>query len=93
MVDQPSLDIDVQSVPALSTKTIGNDAVDSYTDTQCYWEVVCEMAVQCAYLTHRPLASFANCKLNEHIANSNFATPNTAYSTLYSSYPSNVQHE
>lgn len=77
-------------VPALTIKAIGNHAVNSYTDTQCYWVVVCEMAVQCAYPTHRPLATAANCKLSEHVMYSNYTKPNTSLCTIYGQYVSKI---
>lgn len=57
---QPSCHVGLQPVIALTTKVIGNDAIDSYTDAQAYFEVECECTVETAFPTYRPHATAAN---------------------------------
>lgn len=56
----PSLHIGIQPVPALTSKSITNNAIESYTDSQGYFEVVCTLDVECSYPTYRPHAVSAN---------------------------------
>lgn len=85
---QPSLHIGIQPVPALSSSAITqvNNAADKYTDTQCYWEVVCEMVVECRTPTYRPLASIANCKVSERMMQATDSLPNEKYSMFEGLY-------
>nr|ARV85906.1 structural protein [Planococcus citri densovirus] len=58
---QPSLHIGIQPVPALTTTSIPSTSIDNqFTDTQCYWEVICTAKVKVMYPTRRPLATVAN---------------------------------
>lgn len=60
-VNQPSIHIGVQPTHALTTSAILNEqSNNSFTDTQAYWEVVCEARVQVRQPTYRPLAQLAN---------------------------------
>lgn len=56
----PSLHVGIQPVIALTSKSIGGQAVNSYTDSQAYFEVVCECDIAMSYPTDRPLATRAN---------------------------------
>lgn len=42
---QPSLHVAVQPSPALDTKALGGQSNSNFTDTQGYWEVICDMSV------------------------------------------------
>lgn len=58
---QPSLHVGVMPVPALTTSAINNETNNSsFTDSQAYFEITCEMQVECAFPTLRPLATVAN---------------------------------
>lgn len=58
---QPSLHVGVMPVPALTTSAIDNVTNNSsFTDAQAYFEIICEMEVECAFPTRRPLANVAN---------------------------------
>lgn len=58
---QPSLHVGVQPVPALTTSTFNSTAADnSFTDTQCYWEVIATCKVKVILPTERPLANIPN---------------------------------
>lgn len=58
---QPTLHVGVMPVPALTTAAINNDTNNSsFTDSQAYFEITCEMQVECAFPTLRPLATVAN---------------------------------
>lgn len=62
----PTLHVGLQPVPALTSKVIGNDAaLNSYTDSQAYFEVTCEAWIKCSYPTERPLYTAANIKLSD----------------------------
>lgn len=62
----PTLHIGLQPVPALTSKVIGNDAaLNSYTDSQAYFEVTCEAWIKCSYPTERPLYTAANIKMSD----------------------------
>nr|QTE03827.1 MAG: putative structural protein [Motacilla cinerea parvoviridae sp.] len=62
----PTLHVGLQPVPALTSKVIGNDAaLNSYTDSQAYFEVTCEAWVKCSYPTERPLYKASNIKLSD----------------------------
>lgn len=62
----PTLHVGLQPVPALTSKVIGNDAaLNSYTDSQAYFEVTCEAWIKCSYPTERPLYEAANIKLSD----------------------------
>lgn len=62
----PTLHVGLQPVPALTSKVIGNDAaLNSYTDSQAYFEVTCEAWVKCSYPTERPLYTASNIKLSD----------------------------
>lgn len=62
----PTLHVGLQPVPALTSKVIGNEAaLNSYTDSQAYFEVTCEAWIKCSYPTERPLYETANIKLSE----------------------------
>lgn len=52
---QPSLHVGVQPTVALSTKTlINDDSNSSFTDTQGYFDIVCEMEINTKYPIYRP---------------------------------------
>lgn len=58
---QPTLHVGVMPVPALTSNAISNSITNSsFTDTQAYFEVTCNMTVECEYPTKRPLAMFPN---------------------------------
>lgn len=62
----PTLHVGLQPVPALTSKVIGNDAaLNSYTDSQAYFEVTCEAWIKCSYPTERPLYTTANIKMSD----------------------------
>ena len=62
---QPTLHVGVMPVPALTTSAIDNTVNNSsFTDTQAYFEVTCEMEVECAFPTRRPLATIANTSMS-----------------------------
>lgn len=72
---QPTLHVGVMPVPALTTAAINNTINNSsFTDAQAYFEVTCEMAVECAFPTRRPLATVANTTM----AKSMYQTQGTA---------------
>lgn len=52
---QPSLHVAVQPTPALDTKALGGRSNSNFTDTQAYWECICEMEVNTQYKTPFPL--------------------------------------
>lgn len=56
---QPSIHIGVQAIPALTTSTFFG-APTTFTDSQCDWEVVCEMDVVEHLPTAFPYATAAN---------------------------------
>lgn len=62
---QPTLHVGVMPVPALTTSAIDNTVNNSsFTDAQAYFEVTCEMEVECAFPTRRPLATIANTSMS-----------------------------
>ncbi|WVL03108.1 VP1 [Burswood densovirus] len=62
---QPTLHIGVMPVPALTTSAIDNVTNNSsFTDAQAYFEITCEMEVECAFPTRRALASIANTSMS-----------------------------
>lgn len=62
---QPTLHVGVMPVPALTTSAIDNAVNNSsFTDAQAYFEVTCEMEVECAFPTRRPLATIANTSMS-----------------------------
>lgn len=62
---QPTLHVGVMPVPALTTKAIDNVTNNnSFTDAQAYFEVTCEMEVECAFPTRRALATIANTRMS-----------------------------
>lgn len=62
---QPTLHIGVMPVPALTTSAIDNVTNNnSFTDAQAYFEITCEMEVECAFPTRRPLAKIANTSMS-----------------------------
>lgn len=62
---QPTLHVGVMPVPALTTSAIDNATNNSsFTDAQAYFEITCEMAVECAFPTRRALASIANTSMS-----------------------------
>lgn len=65
---QPTLHVGVMPVPALTTSAINNETNNSsFTDAQAYFEVTCEMEVECAFPTRRPLASVANTSMSNSV--------------------------
>lgn len=65
---QPSLHIGIQPVQALTTKNMSDTSIDnSFTDTQCYWEVVCTAKVRVQYPTRRPLAIGPNVSAHQQV--------------------------
>lgn len=71
---QPTLHVGVMPVPALTTSAIDNTANNnSFTDSQAYFEVTCEAAIECAYPTKRPLARRPNVSLGAEIFQSGSA--------------------
>lgn len=52
---QPSLHIACQPTPALSTAALQGKSNSNFTDTQAYWEIICEMEVNTQYPTPYPL--------------------------------------
>ena len=65
---QPSLHVGVMPVPALTTAAISNETNNSsFTDAQAYFEVTCDMEVECAFPTRRPLATIANTSMDNLI--------------------------
>lgn len=62
---QPTLHVGVMPVPALTTKAIDNVTNNnSFTDAQAYFEVTCEMQVECSFPTRRALATIANTRMS-----------------------------
>ncbi|MGL5689585.1 MAG: hypothetical protein ACRDD8_02090, partial [Bacteroidales bacterium] len=65
---QPTLHVGVMPVPALSTSAITNVTNNNaFTDAQAYFEVTCEMEVECAFPTRRPLATVANTMMSNSV--------------------------
>lgn len=60
---QPSLNIGVAPVPALSTDALtGSLTNGQFQDTQAYWEVICEAEINTSFPTFRPLTTSNNVK-------------------------------
>lgn len=73
----PSLHVGLQPVPALTTSVIGNEAsLNSFTDSQAYFEVTCEMKVKCSYPTLLPTFEGGNVPLHKLIVKHSTATAN-----------------
>lgn len=85
---QPSLHVGIQPVPALTSSAITQTSSDGdkYTDTQCYWEIICEAVVECRTPTYRPLAQVANCKVSERMMQATDSLPNEKYSMFEGLY-------
>lgn len=83
---QPSLHVGVMPVPALTTSAINNELTNStFTDSQAYFEVTCEMTVECKFPTYRPLATFPNTNDTDIILSDSAALANsrTMYHGMY----------
>ena len=86
---QPTLHVGVMPVPALTTKAISNTVNNSsFTDTQAYYEVVCEAEIECAYPTKRPLATTQNVSM-EAVVFQTKSKENTNYSSQAKIYHCN----
>lgn len=80
---QPSLHVGVMPVPALTTSAISNETNNSsFTDAQAYFEVTCEMEVECAFPTKRPLATVANTSMDNLLYQKSGAGDNFYGSTM-----------
>ena len=61
---QPTLHVGVMPVPALTTSAIDNVTNNnSFTDAQAYFEITCEMEVECALRFTQPFIASINCAI------------------------------
>lgn len=65
---QQTIHVGVMPVPALTTSAIDNAVNNSsFTDSQAYFEIICDMEVECSFPTRRPLATQANVGFSNNI--------------------------
>ncbi|QOR29554.1 VP1 [Bat associated densovirus] len=88
---QPSIHVGVMPVPALTTKAIEAEANNnSFTDSQAYFEITCEMEVECAFPTYRPLAGEANVHMNDVCYSARATELQPGYTMAYGLYQHKV---
>lgn len=61
---QESLHVGVQPTYALTSTALMGDSNQNFTDTQAYFEVICDLEVNTNYSTFRPLTGISNTYVN-----------------------------
>lgn len=80
---QPSLHVAIQPTPALDTKALAGKSNSNFTDTQAYWEVICEAEINTQYPIHYPLMSDYHVKENDIYFFNNSKTVYDKYKTMW----------